>query len=154
MASTNGQDEWLGEPEAIVTDNQHRLIIGATIGTLVLGGAMTAVAMTPGVTAMGHHERHMSGLKVSGLTGYALRDSDGREVGRVVNVQTDARGRTRYVRAALNGGEDVRIAAFRAQLDRDDHEIVLTVPVAAVVNDPGALIAPAPKTGMAVASAG
>jgi hypothetical protein len=49
----------------------------------------------------------------------------------------------------------VRIAAFRAQLDRRDQAIDLTVPVAAVVNDPGALIAPAPETAkMIVASAG
>jgi sporulation protein YlmC with PRC-barrel domain len=140
-----------------VTDNQRRLIIGGVVGTVALAGAMTAVAMTPGAVsgASSHKQQHMSALKVSGLVGYVVRDSDGREVGRVVDVQTDDKGRTRYVRAALNGGEDVRIAAFRAQLDSRGHAIDLTIPVAAVVNDPGALIAPAPEAArMVVASAG
>jgi sporulation protein YlmC with PRC-barrel domain len=136
-------------------DRQRNILIGAAAGVLTLGAAMT-VATTPGMSGQSDlHRPHMTALNVSGLAGYVLRDSDGREVGRVVNVQTDTRGRTRYVHAVLNGGEDVRIAAFRAQLDRRDQAIDLTVPVAAVVNDPGALIAPAPETAkMIVASAG
>jgi sporulation protein YlmC with PRC-barrel domain len=140
-------------------DRQRKIIIGTVAGTFALCSAMTAVAMTPGMTGTGGghlsaQQQHMSGLKVSGLAGYMLRDSDGRDVGRVVNVEADAKGRTRYVHAVLNGGEDVRIAAFRAQLDKKGQAIDLTVPVAAVVNDPGALIALAPDTTkMVVASA-
>jgi sporulation protein YlmC with PRC-barrel domain len=135
---------------------QRKILIAAAVGVLAVGSAMTAVAMTPGAAA-GHDgtkRQYMSALKVSGLAGYLVRDSAGREVGRVVDVQTDEKDRTRYVHAVLNGGADVRVAAFRARLDRAGRAIDLTVPVAAVVNDPGALIAPAPDTAkMTVASA-
>lgn len=135
-------------------DRQRKIIIAAVAGTMVLGGAMTAAAVTPGMTSDHDSQRqHMSGLRVSGLTGYMVRDSDGREVGRVVQVEADTQGRTRYVHATLNGGEDVRIAAFRAQLDKQDQAINLTIPVAAVVNDPGALISSPATEKMIVASA-
>lgn len=137
-------------------DQQHKIIIGVVGGTFALCSAMTAMAMTPGIAGSGPSakQQHMTALKVSGLAGYTLRDSDGREVGRVVNVEADAKGRTRYVHAVLNGGEDVRVAAFRALLDRQGQAIDLTMPVAAVVNDPGALIAPAPDAAkMVVATA-
>ena len=122
-------------------DRQRKIIIATAAGTSVVALALATLVMAPHPSEA---PQHMSGLKISGLSGYGVRDSDGRDVGHVIEVQTDEQGRTRYVRAALNGGEEVRIAAFRAQLDKVGKRIDLTVPVSAVVNDTGALTQPAP----------
>ena len=131
-------------------DRQRKIIIATAAATTLAALGLATLIMAPNPS---NETQHMSGLKVSGLSGYAVRDSDGRDVGQVREVQTDATGRTRFIRATLNGGEEVRIAAFRAELDAVGKRIDLTVPISAVVNDRGALIQSAPSSPMMVASA-
>ena len=59
----------------------------------------------------------MTALKVSGLSGYLVRDSDGREVGRVVNVQTDEKGRTRDKVTAFSGHVKMREDYIESTVD-------------------------------------
>jgi len=122
-------------------DQQRKIIIAVSAGTAAAMLAMATIAMFP------HHSgrpQHMSGLKVSG----PLRVPG---------------SRLRWSRCRPGGGGPDRFAwpdalcprdaewwrrgphrAFRAQLDKPGRVIDLTVPVAAVVNDAGALITPAP----------
>ena len=131
-------------------DRQRKIIIATAAGTTLAALGLATLVMAPNHS---NEPQHMSGLKVSGLSGYSVRDSDGRDVGEVREVQTDATGRTRFIRATLNDGVEVRIAAFRAELDTVGKRIDLTVPISAVVNDRGALIQSTPSSPMMVASA-
>ncbi|MBI1361786.1 MAG: hypothetical protein GC155_16040 [Alphaproteobacteria bacterium] len=126
-------------------DRRRLLFIAAGLGVALMGVAALAffTASHPRPDTL------MSGLRVAGLSGYDVRDTSDRDVGHVIAVETDRHGRTRYIRAALNGGEKVRIAAFRARLDRSAETINLTVPVAAVVTDPGAVVESGPSVDVA-----
>jgi hypothetical protein len=70
----------------------------------------------------------MSGLFVSGLAGYAVHDSSGGTVGKVIHVDADHDGRARYVRIALDEGGEATVASFRATLDA--HAQVIAVKLA------------------------
>ena len=129
-------------------DRQRKIIITTAAGTTLAALGLALLIMAPTSSSA----QQMSGLKVSGLAGYAVRDSDGRDVGQVLEVQKDVQGRTRFIRATLTGGEEVRIAAFHAELDRAGKRIDLTVPISTVVNDTGALIQSAPSSPVMVAS--
>lgn len=59
----------------------------------------------------------MSGLKVSSLAGYDVRDAAGLRVGEIATIETDGQGRTRWLNIALDAGGNARVASFRADLD-------------------------------------
>lgn len=75
----------------------------------------------------------MSGLKVSGLSGYEVLDSAGARVGEVIRVDADYKGRTRYVRVALDQGGEARVAAFRAYLDRANRQVDMILPADLII---------------------
>lgn len=98
---------------------RHLGVMGLALAMLATGGMAAAPDGEP---------KRMSGLHVEGLAGTPVLDRVGRAVGEVIHVDADDRGRTRYVRVALNTGGEARIAAFnmwlsedgvRAELDRD-----------------------------------
>jgi len=135
-------------------EKRQILIAGASL--VLAGGVLaTAAAMTPRapVAAKPVKPALMESLKVAGLSGYRVRDSSGAEVGRVLAAETDNRGRTRYVRFELSDGEQVRIAAFHAYLAPDLEEVDLTLPIDAVLHDPGAVLEDGPRTAIAAAAA-
>ena len=75
----------------------------------------------------------MSNLKVSGLAGFDVTDSRGVHVGEVISVNTDRRGRARWVNVALDEGGEVKLASFRAWLDAGERTIALQLPEDIVV---------------------
>lgn len=131
--------------------DRSRGIIGGA-GAVAIAAVLVVAAAAMVAEPARDGARLMSSLRVAGLAGFRVVDSRGRTVGKVLRVETDGRGRTRYVRARLNDGEKVRVAAFRARLDRRARTVDLTVPVASVMTDPGALIAPAPDANRFMAS--
>lgn len=143
-------DQPFATDQAHAVEQRRRLVIAGVAGIVVVVLGLAALAIDSG--ARSGPDTLMSGLRVAGLSGYGVRDARDRDVGHVIAVETDQHGRTRFIRAALNGGEQVRISAFRARLDRAAETVNLTVPVAAVVTDPSALIATAPTVTVADAT--
>lgn len=64
------------------------------------------------------HPVRMSGLRVAGLAGYEVLDRSGERVGRIIKVEADSLGRTRWLRIALDEGGEAKVASFRADLDQ------------------------------------
>jgi hypothetical protein len=85
---------------------------------------LTAGGMTLGVP---DHPVRMSGLHVKGLIGLAVVDRAGGNVGEVLEVETDRKGRTRWLDIALDAGGEARVASFRAFLDSPRRRITLTL---------------------------
>ncbi len=136
--------------QKLPTDQRRRMVIAGGVAIALVGLGLATLAFFG--AASSRPNALMSGLRVAGLSGYDVRDAMGSDVGHVIAVETDGHGRTRFIRAALNGGEQVRIAAFRARLDQQAETVNLTIPVAAIVTDPSALIAGAPVVTVADAT--
>lgn len=96
--------------------------------SLTAGLAALAVLGAGGM-AMGvpDHPVRMSGLKVEGLSGQTVIDRAGLEVGKVVDVEADSQGRTRWIDIALDAGGEARVASFRAFLDARKQQVTLTL---------------------------
>lgn len=73
------------------------------------------------------HPVRMSGLRVEGLAGHEVIDRTGAKVGEVVEVETDRKGRTRWIDISLDDGGEARVASFRAFLDARNQRLVLTL---------------------------
>jgi hypothetical protein len=101
------------------------LHLGIASGAIAAIAALATAAMPPPPS---DGPVRMSGLHVSGLADYPVEDSYGALVGKVVNVETDHDGRTRYVVIALNAGGEARVASFRAFLDQRTHLIAVSLP--------------------------
>lgn len=102
-------------------------ISAALAGTVVLSATAVATTVEPDGPV------RMSGLKVSGLSGYEVLDSVGARVGEVIRVDADYKGRTRYVRVALDQGGEVRMAAFRAYLDKPNRQVEMILPADLII---------------------
>lgn len=90
--------------------------IGIATGLL----AATLALATGGMASSPSNEPvRMSELRIEGLAGYPAYDRFGTPVGHVISVDADHKGRTRYVRIALDDGGEVRVASFNAWLDGD-----------------------------------
>jgi hypothetical protein len=70
----------------------------------------------------------MSELRLQGLAGYDVVDSQNAHVGQVVRIDADRSGRTRYLHISLDGGGEVKVAAFRAYFNPREREIELMLP--------------------------
>jgi hypothetical protein len=95
---------------------------GALAGVLAIATGGMAMAPPEGPV-------RMSNLKVSGLAGFDVVDESGVHVGEVISVDTDRRGRARWVNVALDQGDSVRLASFRAWLDAGEQKLRLQLPV-------------------------
>lgn len=112
--------------------------------TAVVSGALAALPLVafavttavliqlPIADATPNEPANMSSLKVQGLAGYPVHDSNGALIGEVERVETDDQGRTRYLRIDLTGGREARLSAFRARLDEEAERIDLVMPLYAV----------------------
>jgi hypothetical protein len=118
------------------------MILRRKISALATGGVAAIAALATAAMTLPRDSEapavRMSGLKVHGLAGYSVHDATGAEIGDVIAVDADHKGRTRYVRVALDSGETVRVAAFLAFLDSADQRIDLYLPVDLVLADQGA----------------
>jgi hypothetical protein len=74
----------------------------------------------------------MSNLTISefvrDVDGFDVVDSAGVRVGETISVDTDKRGRARWVNVALDTGGEVKLASFRAWLDAREQTIALQLP--------------------------
>ena len=99
------------------------VVRGALAGAIFLGLASAGLAMaTPGGPA------RMSELRLQGLAGYDVLDSRKQHVGQVIRVDSDRSGRTRYLHISLDGGGEVKVAAFRAYFNARKREVELMLP--------------------------
>jgi sporulation protein YlmC with PRC-barrel domain len=89
-----------------------------------------ALAIATGGMAMAPPDGplRMSNLRISGLAGFDVVDSNGGHVGEVISVDTDRRGHARWLTIALEQGGEVRLASFRAWLDAGERQIALQLP--------------------------
>jgi hypothetical protein len=90
-------------------------------GFLALAAGGLAMA-TPGAPT------RMSELRLNDLSGYAVVDSQKERVGEVIKVSAGPKGRARQLHIALDGGGEVRVAAFRAYFNPRKREIELMLP--------------------------
>lgn len=100
--------------------------------------AVAVAAQLPDAVALDRRApANMSTLRVEGLGGYPVHDERGVRIGEVTYVETDARGRTRYIRMQLKDGREARLAAFRARLDEGQGRVDLVMPLHAVQHAAG-----------------
>jgi hypothetical protein len=97
--------------------------------TCLIGGlaAMAALATGGMATAAPDHPVRMSGLRIEGLAGHTVIDLAGLKVGKIIEVETDSHGRTRWLVIALDSGGEARVASFRAFLDAPRHVIAVSL---------------------------
>jgi hypothetical protein len=112
---------WLADIR--MSERKRRMALGAGLGLAALALATGGMAQ-----ALPEWPARMSGLKIDGLTGYAVMDNAGRPVGSVVEAQTDHKGRTRYVSILLEDGRETRVASFQAYVDPRDRQVTLELP--------------------------
>ena len=93
------------------------------------GGLAVLAALATGGMAMGppDHPVRMSGLRIEGLSGYAVVDRVGAKVGEIISVEADRHGRTRWLDIALDAGGEARVASFRAFLDAPRQQIAVSL---------------------------
>ena len=89
------------------------------LGALAVGGMSAPPFQDP---------VRMSNLKVQGLAGFEALDVDGVRIGEVMHIDTDNRGRARWLHVDLDTGGEVRLASFRATLHARHETIVLQLP--------------------------
>jgi hypothetical protein len=96
----------------------------------VAGGAIAVVAFLAGGMAPAPQEwpARLNGLHVQGFSGYPVFDVSGVQVGQVISIDADAKGRTRHVRISLIGAGELSVPAFRAYLNVPNHEVSMTLP--------------------------
>jgi hypothetical protein len=129
-----------------MSGRKKRIALGTGLG-------LTALALLTGgmVQAMPDWPARMSGLRIDGLTGYAVVDNSGLPVGAVIEAQTDDRGRTRYVFIMLEDGRETRVASFQAYVNPRDRQVMLELPRDVVLLRADRET-PMPETQMAAAS--
>lgn len=94
-----------------------------------LGAACLALGTGAMANATPNWPARLSSLKVSGLTGYVVRDRDGLQVGTMLQAETDFKGRTRFISVLLDdGGGETRLAAFQAFVNPPKREVDLALP--------------------------
>jgi len=93
------------------------------------GGLVAMAALATGGMALAPPDRpvRMSGLRVDGLAGHLVVDPAGVKVGKIIRIEADSHGRTRWLDIALDSGGEARVASFRAFLDAPRHVIALSL---------------------------
>jgi hypothetical protein len=103
--------------------------------TCLSSGLLVLAALaTGGMSAAPFQEPlRMSNLKVQGLAGFEVVDVKGVRIGEIIQIDTDDRGRARWLRVDLDAGGEIRLASFRATLDARRETIMLQLPEDIVV---------------------
>jgi hypothetical protein len=97
--------------------------------TCLTGGLAAIAALATGGMAMAapDHPVRMSGLRVEGLAGHTVIDLGGLKVGKIIKVEADSNGRTRWLDIALDSGGEARVASFRAFFDAPRQVIAVSL---------------------------
>ncbi|MDP3740046.1 MAG: hypothetical protein Q8R02_21865 [Hyphomonadaceae bacterium] len=105
--------------------------------TCLSSGLVALAALATGGMSSAAPDRplQMSNLRITsgGIAGYEVVDVEGARVGEIVQVNTDDRGRARWLRVALDDGGEVTLASFRAMLDSRHETVQLKLPYDLVV---------------------
>jgi len=120
------------EPPQDTASETRTMKVATFVAPLAVLAVAVAAQLPDAVASDMRGPANMSTLHVQGLTGYPVYDASGESIGEVVEVETDAAGRTRYVRLELDDGREARLSAFRARLDEATGRIDLAMPRYAV----------------------
>ena len=111
-----------------MTRRRARIAWGSGLLAGVLAIATGGMAMAPAGGPVRMANLKVSGFEVGQLGGFDVVDSGGIHVGEVISVDTDRRGKARWVNVDLDAGGEVKLASFRAWLDVGKRTIALQLP--------------------------
>jgi hypothetical protein len=108
--------------------------------TFLSGGLAALAALATGgmATAPPDGPVRMSNLVIAsitseGIAGYSVIDSEGFRIGEITEVDSDRRGKARWLHVDLDAGGQAKLASFRGWLDARHQAVKLQLPEDIVV---------------------
>lgn len=127
MPPLSGRESWKSRAMTLTHLTKAQSNATRSRATRLTGIAAALALLATGAMSMAPPEGpvRMSATLISELPGYQVEDRTGERVGKIVGVDINAEGRTRWLHIALDAGGEAKVASFRAWVDASRKTVAL-----------------------------